>query len=999
MNKRITEKSDSISGEAGHRIPPDRPSPPDWLQRVLGFLRQLASACVGVARRPFRSIRGRMIVAFVLLVLVTAGAVSLGSIIAGVENGKRQAFFQLESIAALKEAEIKAWLRNLQIDLLGFEEEDTFRDVALFLSETLPPSAQGRLRSKLRDRFQQIITLTKRFDELYLMSRDGMVVLSTNQAKEREFRGLQPYFRKGLIEPGVHVQTVSFSSSSEGLNDVVAVHPVQSRSGETLGVLCGVASLAALNVIMAERTGFGESGETYLVAANHVLMSVSRFPGFAPGLSYIDHDGANGALRNRTSGQGIYTNYRHASVAGVYRWLAELDVALLAEREEAETLRPIYRTVAFNAGVGAVAVVLAVLASVFLARGIARPMADLAETATRIAQGDLKLSAGVERRDEVGSLARAFNSMTFQLSRRIEMEKLVSDLSRKFIGLTYAEIDPAVEHALADACGFVGADQCNLFIFSEDGIAMDITHAWRHESIEPRAHGLQAAPLLWFPWLVSRLRKNNFLEVVDVSSLSSEALEEKRVWQSGGILSLICISLSYSGGLRGFIEFDSLREPKSWSGEDVRFLFMVGEIIRSTFERRRAAEELLASEEKNRSIIENALEGIYRSTPQGRFLSVNPAMARMLGYDSPQSLMESLTDIRTQLYVNPDDRDMFLRSIFEQGSVVVHELLFNRKDGGKMWASINARLVRNKAGDPLFIEGFMRDVTQRKQSQEEIRRLNEELEQRVIERTAELQAANRELEAFSYSVSHDLRTPLRSIDGFSQALLEDYSGQVDETGQDYLMRVRTASQHMGNLIDDLLRLSRVTRAEMTREEVDLGAMVREVIEELQRREPNREVEVIIADSPPVTGDPRLLRIMIENMVGNAWKFTARRIDARIELGLVQTHAASCAEDSVVRIQEDDSAGDITTNNNGGLSEGSINSGSTTPLFFLRDNGAGFDMAYANKLFKAFNRLHPLEEFEGTGIGLAIVERVIKRHGGTIRAEGEVGKGCVFYFSF
>lgn len=227
----------------------------------------------------------------------------------------------------------------------------------------------------------------------------------------------------------------------------------------------------------------------------------------------------------------------------------------------------------------------------------------------------------------------------------------------------------------------------------------------------------------------------------------------------------------------------------------------------------------------------------------------------------------------------------------------------------------------------------------------------------------ELEATNRELEAFSYSVSHDLRAPLRSIDGFSQILLEDYTDVLDEEGANYLGRVRAASQRMGQLIDDLLVLSRMTRTSLRREIVDLSALAQSVADELRERDPNREVEFSIAGGLSGSGDARLLRVTLENLLGNAWKFTSGKEGARIEFGAMQR-------------------------------EGSPG----FPAYFVRDNGAGFDMAYAGKLFGAFQRLHSPEEFEGTGIGLATVQRVIRRHGGAVWAEGEVGRGATFYFT-
>jgi len=233
--------------------------------------------------------------------------------------------------------------------------------------------------------------------------------------------------------------------------------------------------------------------------------------------------------------------------------------------------------------------------------------------------------------------------------------------------------------------------------------------------------------------------------------------------------------------------------------------------------------------------------------------------------------------------------------------------------------------------------------------------------ERAIERlNVDLQAVNKELEAFSYSASHDLRAPLRAIDGFSQALLEDYAGKLDEEGQGYLQRLRAASQRMAQLIDDLLNLSRVTRAEMSRDDVNLTALAQEVAEELRKAEPGRQADVIIAPGLRASGDERLLRVVLANLLGNAWKFTNKRPRARIEFGITE--------------QEGKSA------------------------YFVRDDGVGFDMAYVRKLFGAFQRLHSTSEFKGTGIGLATVQRIIHRHGGQVWAEGAVEQGATFYFA-
>ncbi len=283
--------------------------------------------------------------------------------------------------------------------------------------------------------------------------------------------------------------------------------------------------------------------------------------------------------------------------------------------------------------------------------------------------------------------------------------------------------------------------------------------------------------------------------------------------------------------------------------------------------------------------------------------------------------------------------------------------------------------VGNKAGEyeqgdvqqlTLLMEGMWRLLERKRseqalrESEDRLRLLNASLEERVGERTLELEASTRELEAFSYSVSHDLRAPLRAVDGFSLALLEDCGAALDPQGKDYLNRIRAATQRMGSLIDDMLRLSRLTRAEMAVEQVDLTEMAWSVIRELQRAQPERSVDVSISEGLVALADRKLMRIALENLLSNAWKFTRNRPRGHVELGTMEEAGRKS--------------------------------------YYVRDDGAGFDMAYANKLFTPFQRLHSVEEFPGSGVGLGTVQRIIHRHGGKVWAEGQVDQGATFYFN-
>jgi PAS domain S-box-containing protein len=374
-------------------------------------------------------------------------------------------------------------------------------------------------------------------------------------------------------------------------------------------------------------------------------------------------------------------------------------------------------------------------------------------------------------------------------------------------------------------------------------------------------------------------------------------------------------------------------------------------ILRDITERKRSEEAL-----REQARILDLAPVLIRDL-NGRILFWNAGAEQMYGWNREEALDKITNKLLQTEFPRPVEQ---LKARLLADGHWEGELIHTRKDGERIVVASHWVLHRDEHGNPKAVLEVNNDITERKQAEREVRRLNEELEQRVADRTAQLQAANKELEAFSYSVSHDLRAPLRHINGFSQALLEDYTDKLDEVGKNYLQEVRSASQEMAQLIDDVLQLARVTRSEMRRELVNLSEIAQTVITELKKREPGRIVTIKVEEGLMTCGDKRLLKIVLVNLLGNAWKFTSKKERAEIAFGKEQKNGESS--------------------------------------YFIRDNGAGFDMAYVAKLFGAFQRLHTASEFEGTGIGLATVQRIVHRHGGRVWAEGELSEGATFYFA-
>lgn len=419
-------------------------------------------------------------------------------------------------------------------------------------------------------------------------------------------------------------------------------------------------------------------------------------------------------------------------------------------------------------------------------------------------------------------------------------------------------------------------------------------------------------------------------------------------------------------GEQELLVFETVHQRKDGSLYDVEIRLQLAAeesppvfiaIILDITARKQAEMALRESEQRYHALVKAVPVGLFRTDMEGRCVYVNERCQEIAGIKQAQVLDESWT---TALHENDRERVLTEWCQAAQAQRSFHtECRYQRSDGKVLWLWVQAEPERNANGRIISYVGTVTDISIQKQTEAKVADQRDMLEELVVERTAELSRSNRELESFSYSVSHDLRTPLRTIDGFSQALLEDYGDRFDETGQDYLNRVRAASQRMGDLIDALLTLSRVSRYNLARNPVALSELAHAVIAELQENSPERQIEIQIADDLDAEGDVHLLRTLLENLLSNAWKYTSTIEHAKIEFNHREENGET--------------------------------------VYFIRDNGVGFDMRYVGKLFGAFQRLHGAE-FEGTGIGLATVQRIIQHHGGRVWAEGETGKGATFYFT-
>ncbi len=573
--------------------------------------------------------------------------------------------------------------------------------------------------------------------------------------------------------------------------------------------------------------------------------------------------------------------------------------------------------------IAAAEIFLSILATILLGLYLTRNLSALSEAAARVGEGHFDVVVPVQRHDEVGLTSMAFNKMVDAIAERTRKIREKQDEIQLLLDST----EEAIYGIDRDGqCTFVNAACLRMLGYQNEtelvGKTMhDLIH---HRHVDGSARPKQACKIC------------NALE----NNTSVHADDEFK-WRADG---------------SGFpVEYWShpIRKEGKFVGAVVTFIditerkIIEQELTQHRDNLQKLVEQRTAVLEQQATIIDQIHDSVISTDMDGFVVSWNRGAERLHGYTREEATGRHIS------FIFPEQEHQFLTheviAPLQANGEHETEARMLRKNGEPFFAHISLSMQKDKKGDPIGMIGYAIDITQSKLAKEAIK-----------QKAMELETINEELASFSYSVSHDLRAPLRAINGFSSALVEDYADVIDDTGKDYLQRICAGSERMGLLIDDLLMLSRVTRNEIHRELVDLTEIAHQAVEKLQQHEPERQIEVDIKTGMTAFGDRRLLEIVLDNLLGNAWKYTRKTSQPKCAFGIQQIDGQ--------------------------------------PVYFISDNGAGFDMKYSNKLFGAFQRLHSSEEFEGIGIGLATVQRIIRRHGGRIWAEAAVDQGATFYFT-
>jgi PAS domain S-box-containing protein len=821
---------------------------------------------------------------------------------------KQQALNLQREVAQRVSIEVKAFLDGLESELRLVSQVQEL--------QKLDREGQRNILAGLlahQDAFESVVLLDSQGQEQVRLVRSSVPPTEPgNRAKDDEF--VIP-----LTSSQTYYSPVHFNETTGEPFITIAVPRFDVRTGLTDGVLVSEVRFQRIwDLIMNLQTGPGQS--VYILDAQNKVVA---------------HQNPSVVLRGTTfhvpDQDGMYPGLNGSSVVLAVDKvrLGGQTFYIVAEQTVAEALALAINTILITTGLMVGALIISVALGLVIVRQIVQPIQAMAITAEAISAGDLSRQVKVASRDEVGVLAAAFNSMTAQLRQSLEI------LEQEVVEVKQAE--ESLRRANETLQALIDYSPLAIIMLDLD------SHVLLWSNAAEKVYGWTAEEALGksIPFVPEEKRKE------------WRAIHE-RVTQ-GEVFTNLELERRHKNGSRIFIS-TSIAPLRDSNGSVYAQMSIAADIT----ERKKAEQALQESEERLRQIASSLREVIWlRDAETRQVLYVNSAFEELTGrtcesfYENPNMVIDA---------VYPDDKDWVIKALDQRldGIPYNKEHRLVHSNGSVRWVSSRSFPVRNEAGEVFRWTSIMEDITARKRAEEEVQRLNAELEQRVIERTEQLEAANKELEAFSYSVSHDLQAPLRAINGFSHLLIEDYGTAFPQEAQALLIRIQNNAKRMGNLINDLLAFSRIGRRALHVEDIDMDQLVQEILNDFRADNELKRVEAIVDSLPSCQADRSLLKQVWINLISNAIKYSSKRENPRIEIHHITQHQGI--------------------------------------VYVIKDNGVGFDMQYVDKLFGVFQRLHGDDEYKGTGIGLAMVRRIIERHGGSVWAEAELDKGATFYFT-
>lgn len=777
------------------------------------------------------------------------------------------------------------------------------------------------------------------FESVYLLDRHGRVadvVFAQNvPASSRDYLGMDlsnlPVIREALDRRGLSRSAV-FLSSATGDPAVMLAAP----AGE--GVVVGTLGLRVLSRI-AEQVKPDDGGSVIIVSRLGKIIGHADY-------ALVHRQTDLGGMEIVRAGLGGAAGTHTYAIDGVERlgsvvqipetgWLVIVEVPL------EKALAPVKRIETIFWFATASTILLAFLLALVGRAVVLRPMTALVASAREIARGNYAFAPPPPSFREVDELVESFSAMTDAIRGR---ERELRDRNEE-LAMTEEELRQQVDEYQLSQDHLTESEERYRLLVDSSPDAILIHSAGRYVFANPAALSLYGADHS------GQLVGRPITDFVHPDSRQVVAERIKRLYEERKPVPLAEQRIVRLDG--AVVPVDVIGIPFTYNGEPA-----VQVVLRDITRRKLAEDTIARARDFYVKLFDEFPLPVWRADAGGYCNYHNRTWISLTGRSSDEEAGTGWVE-----GLHPDDRARCLtlwQEAYAARRPLVVEYRLRRHDGQYRAILDSSTPYDDLDGEFAGFIGACVDITDRKEAEEEVRRLNAELEQRVKERTILLETANRELESFSYSVSHDLRAPLRHIDGFSAMLMEDCCDSLPETATSYLEKIKSASRRMGQLIDDLLDLSRVSRSAMRRESIDMSRMVRDLAREYEEANPSRKVTFEIADGVVAEGDPLLLRVALHNLLDNAWKYTGKKDSAHIRFGET-------------------------------LVDGER-------VIFVSDDGAGFDMRYVDKLFGPFQRLHSVDEFEGTGIGLATVQRIAQRHGGRAWAEGEEGRGATFFFT-